>query len=362
MFERLKYIVNILIVALLLGAVAIAKDGRVLSYTPQEIFSKSQMQDEATIETTLADGTRVISSASLGKDVIGYGGRTPVKLYVSGDKIIKVEYEDNDETPSFFEEILRRDLAQNWVGLNLNEAATKRVDVVSGATYSSEAVIKNVQLAAAYGANLSASGSQTLQGLDLKQIVGLLVILSSVIITLLRPKRKIFEIVQLALNVAVLGLWCGAFLSLSQFVSWLSNGFNLSATLLGSTLLIVTLIMPIFGRKGSYCHLSCPMGAAQALLGFIPAPKLKLSPRTNSALGKLRYYILFALLFFMWIGAGFDLMNYEVFSAFLLSAASTTVLIMATIFLILSIFITKPYCRFICPTGALLTIMQRSKE
>ncbi|MFI3285411.1 MAG: 4Fe-4S binding protein [Rikenellaceae bacterium] len=63
----------------------------------------------------------------------------------------------------------------------------------------------------------------------------------------------------------------------------------------------------------------------------------------------------------MWLGVGFELMDYEIFSAFIISSASTAVLVMAALFLILSLFIQKPYCRFGCPTGALITMAQKTK-
>ena len=64
----------------------------------------------------------------------------------------------------------------------------------------------------------------------------------------------------------------------------------------------------------------------------------------------------------MWCGTGFDIMNYEVFSAFMFKQASLAVMILAVVFLILSIFINRPYCRYICPTGALLKLSQNTQQ
>ncbi|MFI3321478.1 MAG: FMN-binding protein [Rikenellaceae bacterium] len=361
--SQIKYIVNIIIVAMLFGAIAIGKDGRIFGNSVNETPQKSQISQlpEQAVQTTLSDGTMVINSTSLGRDVISFGGTTPVEIYIKEGIIQKVEPLDNNETPSFMNMVVRAGFLKNWNGLTVEEATEKSVDMVSGATYSSYALAQNVKLSAVYASDADLAANNPFKDLDLKTIIGIIVILTGVAITFIKPKNKIFEIVQLILNIAVLGFWCGSFLSLTQFVSWMSNGLNLSLALLSVLLLLVVIVVPLFGRKGSYCHIHCPMGSAQILLNKTPLKKIKIEPQIAKFLTNLRYYILLALLFFMWLGVGFNLMNYEIFSAFLLGSASTIVLVMAAIFLVLSLFVNRPYCRFICLTGALLTIMQKTK-
>ncbi len=365
MMERIKYILNILIVTLLFLSVAIQKDERILGNDVSTLLQQeadSDQEIEVPAEETLADGTRVINSTSLAKDVVGFGGRTPVLIYVKDDIIQKIVAQPNAETPSFFQEVEKSGLLSKWDGMSLSAAATASVDGVSGATYSAEAIISNVKRAAAYGANVEEAGNNFFANLKLKDIIGLLVVLLGAMITLMKVKDKRLITIQMILNVIVLGFWCGSFLSLTTFVSWAANGVNLSLSLITITMFVIILIMPLFNRKGSYCHIHCPMGSAQELLAKVPTKKWKLSPPVAKFLNNLRYYILTILLFLMWLGVGFELINYEIFSAFIFNSASTVVLIMAAVFLILSLFITKPYCRFVCPTGALLTMSQKTHE
>ncbi len=358
--DRIKYIVNILIVVLLFFAVAIQRDGKILGNDVTTML-ESNNETEEQVDELLSDGTRVIYSSSLAKDIIGFGGRIPLKLYVKDDIIQKVEALPNAETPSFWNEIENSGLLEHWNGKTLAEAASEQVDGVSGATYSAVAVIGNVQRAAQYGANVGASEDSFFANLELKIIIGLLVIILGAFITLKKSKNNTLILVQQILNVVVLGFWCGSFLSLSTFTVWAANGINLSLSLITITMAVVVLLMPLFNRKGSYCHIHCPMGAAQELMGRIPASKLKIKPTVNKFLNKLRYYILWGLLLLMWSGVGFEIMNYEVFSAFVFESASLAVLVMAVLFLALSIFTPRPYCRFICPTGAILTVSQNIK-
>ncbi|MFI3293961.1 MAG: FMN-binding protein [Rikenellaceae bacterium] len=360
MVERIKYIINLAVVVLMFATIAIVRDGRVAGVEVSDLFANEDKTDEP-IETTLADGVRVINSLTLGKDVIGFGGRTPVSLYVKDDVIQRVEVGKNSETPSFMNQVAQSGLFERWNGVALKDAATMSVDGVSGATYTSVAIVENVKRAAQYGASVEAVSSNPLSNIGLKDVLGLLVIFSGVILTFVKSRSKPLVTLQLVLNVVVLGFWCGSFLSLATFTTWVANGVNLSLSIVSFAMLCVVVIVPLLGKKGSYCHLHCPMGSAQELISRVPLTKIKIKPQVAKFLNNLRYYILAALLFIMWLGVGFELMDYEIFSAFIISSASTAVLIMAAIFLILSLFIQKPYCRFVCPTGALITMAQKTK-
>lgn len=93
---------------------------------------------------TKEKGVTVVNTTTLAEDVEGYAGPTPLKIYIKKDKIEKIEALDNIETPKYFA-IIKRDLLSKWNGLTVKAASTQEVDVVTGATYSSEAVIENVR-------------------------------------------------------------------------------------------------------------------------------------------------------------------------------------------------------------------------
>ncbi len=360
MIDRVKYVFNVAIIAILFGAVAISRDARILG---QSVVPQTQTQDkeasEEEVEQTLYDGTRVIYSDPLSKNVAGFAGRTPMVIRIKDGVVREVTALPNDETPSFFNRLSRRGLLDSWSGKSLEEALSTKVDVVSGATYSSVAVIENVNRALSYAASVSPQSRGLADLFDLKTIVGLIVILMGVTLTIMKRRHKGIEMVYMVLNVGVLGFWCSSFLSLAQVTSWMSNGFNFSLPII---LLCVVVLMPIFGYKGSYCNTHCPLGSAQELLSRVGAPKLKIDSQVNRALSRVRYYIFIGLMFMMWIGVGFEIMDYELFTAFLILSAPNVILILAAAFLILSLFVKRPYCRFVCPTGAMISVMQKSRE
>ena len=95
------------------------------------------------------DGAYVVNTTKIGKDIEGYNGSTPLKLYIKKNKVEKIEFLKNQETPKYFAKV-KRQLLDKWNGKTVNEAMKMKVDGVTGATYSSEAVIKNVRLGLGY--------------------------------------------------------------------------------------------------------------------------------------------------------------------------------------------------------------------
>lgn len=96
----------------------------------------------------LDDGTWVVHTDSLAKDVSGFGGAVPLLVYVKDGKVQKVEAQENGESPDFFGRA--KALLTWWDGKTVEEAATEQPDAVTGATFSSRAIIENVRRAAAY--------------------------------------------------------------------------------------------------------------------------------------------------------------------------------------------------------------------
>ena len=54
-------------------------------------------------------------------------------------------------------------------------------------------------------------------------------------------------------------------------------------------------------------------------------------------------------------------MDYEVFSAFVFQTASAFVLVLGIVVVVLSLFVPRPYCRFVCPTGTLLRLAENRR-
>lgn len=87
-------------------------------------------------------GTAVVNTSSIVK-ARGFNGKTPVKIYIKNNRVVKIESQPNQETPAVYARA--EELLGKFVGKTVDEASAMKVDGVSGATYSSKALIQNVK-------------------------------------------------------------------------------------------------------------------------------------------------------------------------------------------------------------------------
>lgn len=303
-----------------------------------------------------ADGSVTVSTAPLAKDVNGFGGPVPLRIHIDKNgKVTRIEALPNAETPDFFSRASV--LFRQWEGKTVTEAAAAQVDAVSGATFSSKAIIANVQRGLAYATAQTAAEESDME-VSASAIAALVVALLGAIVPLFLHNRR-WHMVQLLLNVGVLGVWTGTFVSYSLLLNVFANGISLSAlaTMAAPVVMLVTaFVYPLFGRGGHYCAHICPFGSAQELAGRLRHRKPTMSPRLVRALTTLRNVLWGVLMVLMLTGIWSAWMDYELFTAFLVGSASVGVLVAAVVVLVISVIVPRPYCRFLCPTGALMKL------
>lgn len=101
------------------------------------------------IMTKEADGSYIINTTTLGKDVKGFRSNTPLSIHIKKGKIVDIKPLANQETPKFFNKV-KQGLLNKWNGMKVSKAASVQVDGVTGATFSSKAVKENVKRGIAY--------------------------------------------------------------------------------------------------------------------------------------------------------------------------------------------------------------------
>ena len=352
-------LLSLVVVMLVLSAAAILRDGRIFGHdlrqTHAAVVSVAQGSDTLSVQP---DGTFVVNTRVLAKDVQGYGGPVPLKIHIDKDgRLTAIEAEPNAESPSFFDRA--KELFSRWQGKTIDEAMAEDVDAVSGATFSSKAIIRNVQRGLAYAKQRSQWGEDGSVGAletSAPPIVALIAVLLGAVVPLFTNNRRL-HLVQLVVNVVVLGLWTGTFVSYTLFLRLFAGGVSLSAigTLAAPLLmLIVALLYPLAGRSGHYCAHVCPFGSAQELAGKLSRRKLRITPRVLRVLTALRNLLWGVLMALLLTGTCSAWIDYELFTAFIYSSASVWVIVLAMLFLVLSVWVPRPYCRFVCPTGALM--------
>jgi len=102
---------------------------------------------------TQKDGLVLVNTTTLCAKYEGYNGPTPVLITLKEGKVAQVQALTNQESPAYFELLEEEKLFERWNGLTAADAAALEVDIVSGATYSSDAIIHNVRTGLIYYLN-----------------------------------------------------------------------------------------------------------------------------------------------------------------------------------------------------------------
>lgn len=322
----------------------------------------------------------VMNTSPYSDEIYGYNSVTPLNIYLdSCDKIVEVEMCENRESRGFVNKVINSGFLDSWDGLTVEEAAKHHVDAVSGSTFSSTAMTQSLQTRMSLLSQQKARLYSWDWSLFIRQVCVLIVtVLATICFFMPKPKKfknseswglgdlVTLRRISLLLSIAILGFWTNSLLSLSLFCNWLTNGVSLAIQLPILIIAILSIILPLVTKKAFYCQYLCPFGAAQEFAGFIKSKDKSLKSKDESqksssikaniykVFSVLRKVILLSLLIIFAIGVGLDLSVVEPFPIFNYQSIGFGVAIFATVILILSIFIKKPWCNYLCPTGTLL--------
>lgn len=307
----------------------------------------------------------------------GYQGPTDAMLILDKDrKLIGIEVRssfDNQPYVGYVKE--DRYLAKLLSGKTLKEISIYpdsrdpecNYEGVSGATMTSlnvlDGVVATATAAAAFEKTLETerlrSTSGPLPGLGWKDIGTIAVCVLGLLIGLTRLRSiKWFRICFLVAALVYLGFISGDILSQALVVGWSQNGMPLSVAPGLIFLVVAAFAVPIFTKHNVYCSHVCPFGAVQQLTIKRAKPQLKLG-KFVSRMSKLIPAVLLVLVFLTGVKAlDLNLAALEAFDAFSFRVAGWATICVAIVGLIASLFVPLAYCRFGCPTGAVLDYLR----
>ncbi len=93
------------------------------------------------------DGSYTINTIELGKNIKGYNAQVPISITIKNSVIQQVVLYENDETPEYLIDVENR-LLPKYKNLSINNISN--IDAISGATFTSRAVMRNVDVAVKY--------------------------------------------------------------------------------------------------------------------------------------------------------------------------------------------------------------------
>jgi len=363
----------------LAGELLLEQESVVLSDTARKInyFRVSDANDKLT--------GYIFSSEELAPDVRGFGGRINLAIYVDepGGKLINFHIIRSNETPAYLE------LLSQWRS-SLNERQLFRpepfadVHAVTGATVSSEAILSALQTsgrrfaAQVLGRTFEAGPKEkTPQAAYLPDNHSIYLI-GAFVLALIVIYRGGFwsRLIVLFFNLVLGGIILNAQYSSEQIATVLSV-HTPALALTGAFLLVigVPLLVIIFGNI--YCGYICPFGAAQELLGYVLPGRFK-EPIPTESMRKARfikYVVLLVLIIVFFLSRnrttlaadplisifnpstlGFD--RYPLLAGrFSIYDFQSAMLLIVVTVLIGSIFYGRFWCRYLCPAGAFLSLL-----
>ena len=96
------------------------------------------------------DGTYIVNTTTIANDVDGYAGPTPVEVYIKKNKIVKVVPLKTMDGPKYVAKV-KNGMLTKYEGMKIEKKASlPKVDGVTGATFTSDAMREHVNRAIAY--------------------------------------------------------------------------------------------------------------------------------------------------------------------------------------------------------------------
>jgi electron transport complex protein RnfG len=117
------------------------KTKTILGAMAMAMFMMSAMPGDQTL--TREGNTTIVNTQTIGKSIQGYAGPTPVKIYIEKNKVVKIEALRSQEGPKYMAKAKK--LLLKYEGKTVSKAKKMQVDAVTGATFTSDALVKNVQ-------------------------------------------------------------------------------------------------------------------------------------------------------------------------------------------------------------------------
>jgi hypothetical protein len=292
---------------------------------------------------------------------IGWAGDTPLKIIVSEDgKVESVNFLPNNETPAWIGMIENAGFMNSWNGLTLCEAVGHHVDAMSGATMTTVAVINTLRddlLRRIKSGEIVCEGEIKIAGkgwMFYLRLSASLFVLALAFVSFFFPKKmNPFRLYLLALSVIVLGFWQGQYLSVTNFFNILSYGVNWAVWII-PLMVLLAFALPLITKKNFYCIYVCPFMAAQELVSKLNKKHVKIPQKLYEKLVYLRPFYLVVIIGLLFAGILSDFVNFEPFAGFMLNVHLWIPMVIAGVFLLISVFIPKFWCKYCCPTGYMI--------
>ena len=319
----------------------------------------------------------IFSSEDLAPEISGFGGKMNLAIYVdAAGKLMNFHIIRSNETPAYLDLLSQPDTNDvTWLdslnGQQLFAAEPfAEVHAVTGATVSSKAILSALEtsgqrfatqiLGRSLGSGFKAIAYQANYLPDVQGIY----LISAFALSLIVIYYGGFwsRLAVLSLNLVVGGIILNAQYSSEQIATVLS--LHTPATgLAGTFLLVIAVPLSVIIFGNIYCGYICPFGAAQELLGYV-VPKRFKQPVAIEKMQKARfvkYVVLLILIIVFFLSRNRTTLGSDPLISFFnfqfWAVTGGSILLIAAIALIGSVYYPRFWCLYLCPVGAFLSLL-----
>jgi len=299
----------------------------------------------------------------------GYGGPFRLATLINLEGVIEdIWIIESRETPAYLEKMKKANYPNEFLKMPIesNFICGDDVDVVSGATVSSEAFCRNIRFsthqAAIHGFNKEVSWDEE----PFHAGINVYLILALFILAFIAHKwqNKKFKIAVLTISMIVLGFYLNGQISIANYVSFF-EGFapSAKANLAWWILIPGSLLFPVIISRNLYCSYICPFKGAQFYLNKVSGMQYQMSPKATKIAVSGTTLLLWLSLMIGFITTNPGLSSFEPFAMFFALEGIGVQWYILPASVIGAFFIKNFFCRFFCPVGEFITwILKRRNE
>ncbi len=316
---------------------------------------------------------QLLRAASVADNNVGYQGPTDLLIAFDENSVVTgtavgFSYDNEPYVGYVREDEYFRKLFNDRRLKELSTMDANNVEGVSGATMTSQALARSLQMTAqAFVDEMEQRESKALErkvafpANSFKKLltfrnsstIGITVLGILLGFTHLRSRRWL----RIAFQMILIG-WLGLFncdmVSQALLLGWAQSGIPWQNAFGLTFLTVAALLIPMTTRRNVYCSQLCPHGAVQQLVRNRLPWRLKLSRTAHRFLNWIPGLLILCVVLVGMLHLPFSVVAIEPFDAWLWNIAGFATVVIAVVGLVASLFVPMAYCRFGCPTGALL--------
>ena len=317
------------------------------------------------LDTDGADLGYLIRTLPQADRIIGYCGITDTLVALDREgRVLGFKIRKSEDTKTHVGDVMAdRHFKKTWNGMTWEQVAgmdlkLAGVEGVSGATMTSLAVSEGIvhRFRVAQGEMRPPAVRVGVRDFGLVAVAVLGVWLTFTKRAGRERWRRWFQ----WLVIGYVGFLNGDLLAQSLLAGWAKSGvaWRMAPGLV--LLAVAAFALPWAAKRPLYCQQLCPHGAAQEVITRLAPARWRVSvpASLDRALRWLPGLLLLFVLIVVMLPLDFDLAGMEPFDAYLIRSAGVATIAVAVAGLLAALWVPKAYCKYGCPTGALLEFVR----